>query len=181
MRNIASVKEQVENIISEIHTGKPNTPSAPGKPKRPVQLGEEVFDFLADQNGPSVRVSQPKTVEKANVTANDIELLKRSFLPDRFKYDVALKALLEMEAAPVQPKKPQPKPAPAPKRVADAPPPRQEKKHKPEKKPEPKVNPVNLIFNLSPETTPQPQPQAPAPAPHIVINQPAQPAPQITV
>ena len=90
----------------ELHTGKPNTPTKPGKSSRPLELGEEIVDFLSDQNGPTAKVKNPKTVEKANVTSSDIELLRRSFLPDRFKFDVALRALLEMEA------KPTPKPAP---------------------------------------------------------------------
>ena len=76
---------------------------------RPVELGEEIIDFLSDQNGPTAKVSKPKTVEKANVTTSDIELLRRSFLPDRFKFDVALRALLAMEAPPTPPpKKPEP-------------------------------------------------------------------------
>jgi len=33
--------------------------------------------------------------EKANVEAKDIELLRRSFPNDRFKFDAAMKALLD--------------------------------------------------------------------------------------
>ena len=44
---------------------------------RPVELGEEIIDFLSDQNGPTAKVSKPKTVEKANVTTSDIELLRK--------------------------------------------------------------------------------------------------------
>ena len=100
----------------ELHTGKPNTPTKPGKTSRPVELGEEIVDFLSDQNGPTAKVKNPKTVEKANVTSSDIELLRRSFLPDRFKFDVALRALLEMEAKPTPPPPPKkPHHAPAKK------------------------------------------------------------------
>ena len=67
---------------------------------------------MNDQNGPTAKVRNPKSIEKANVTANDIELLRRSFLPDRFKFDVALRALLEMGARPVA--KPHPVPAKKP-------------------------------------------------------------------
>ena len=65
----------------ELHTGKPNTPTKPGKTSRPVELSEEIVDFLSDQNGPTAKVKNPKTVEKANVTSSDIELL-RKFMPD---------------------------------------------------------------------------------------------------
>lgn len=65
----------------ELHTGKPNTPTKPGKSSRPLELGEEIVDFLSDQNGPTAKVKNPKTVEKANVTSSDIELL-RKFMPD---------------------------------------------------------------------------------------------------
>ena len=74
---------------------------------------------MNDQNGPTAKVRNPKSIEKANVTANDIELLRRSFLPDRFKFDVALRALLEMEAKQVA----KPHPAPAKKPAAKQAPP----------------------------------------------------------
>ena len=58
MNSITSVREQVSDIISELHTGKPNTPTKPGGTSRPIELGEEIFDFLSDQEGPSVKVKQ---------------------------------------------------------------------------------------------------------------------------
>ena len=97
----------------------------------------EVVDFLNDQNGPTAKVRNPKNIEKANVTANDIELLRRSFLPDRFKFDVALRALLEMEAKPVAKPLPAPVKKPATKRAAQAPSPKPKTVAKKVKKEEP--------------------------------------------
>ena len=87
MNSITSVKEQVADIISELHTGKPNTPTKPGKTpsskpaisgvSRHEDLGVEIVDFLNDKQGPSVKVVPQKVVEKANVSSSDIELLRK--------------------------------------------------------------------------------------------------------
>ena len=107
---MTNIRKQVRDVVDEIHGRKRGfTPQ-----QRLSKINQEI-DIVTDSTGNPTAKLQTKTkgkqeVMKANVTTADVERLKETFLPDRFRFDEAIRLALDLPYPEPEPEPEPPKP-----------------------------------------------------------------------
>ena len=93
MTSMVNLKKQVNDLIHELY-GKSGHESS--------NEITAMVDFLSDSKGGSVRVAgkELKSFAELSVTPKDIELLRKQFGSDHFKFDMVMKKLADYDKTP---------------------------------------------------------------------------------